>query len=167
VLAHPWVTGEIALGQLADRDNVLALLGNLPQAQVATDRELARFISDQRLYALGVAYVDAQLLAATRLTPNAQLWTRDRRRPRSPTDTALGPKLQRPSTATHSGHGHGPTSGWWGRSRRPLLPTLQALQSPPLTVMQDPRVQATTVEERAHLLAKEQPRLVQAKRIRA
>ena len=79
MLAHPWVTGEIALGQLADRDNVLALLGNLPQAQVATDRELARFISDQRLYALGIGYVDAQLLAATRLTPNAQLWTRDRR----------------------------------------------------------------------------------------
>jgi predicted nucleic acid-binding protein len=79
VLAHPWVTGEIALGQLADRDNVLGLVGNLPQAQVATDRELARFISEQRLYGLGIGYVDAQLLAATRLTPTAQLWTRDRR----------------------------------------------------------------------------------------
>jgi predicted nucleic acid-binding protein len=78
VLAHPWVTGEIALGQLADRDNVLGLLRNLPQAQVAIDRELARFISDQRLYGLGIGYVDAQLLAATRLTANAQLWTRDR-----------------------------------------------------------------------------------------
>ena len=79
VLAHPWVTGEIALGRLADRDNVLALLGNLPQARVATDRELAHFITKRRLYGLGIGYVDAQLLAATRLTPNARLWTRDRR----------------------------------------------------------------------------------------
>jgi predicted nucleic acid-binding protein len=79
VLAHPWVTGEIALGQLADRDTVLALLGNLPQAQVATDPELAQFIAQERLHGLGIGYVDAQLLAATRLTPNAQLWTRDRR----------------------------------------------------------------------------------------
>ena len=79
VLAHLWVTGEIALGQLTDRDTVLGLLGNLPQAQVATDREVAWFIGEQRLYGLGIGYVDAQLLAATRLTANAQLWTRDRR----------------------------------------------------------------------------------------
>jgi predicted nucleic acid-binding protein len=79
VLAHPWVTGEIALGQLTDRDTVLGLLDNLPQAQVATDRELAHFIAEQRLYGLGVGHVDAQLLAATRLTGDARLWTRDRR----------------------------------------------------------------------------------------
>ena len=79
VLTHPWVIGEIALGQLADRDNILKLLDNLPQAQVATDGEVARFIAEQRLYGRGIGYADAQLLATTRLTANAQLWTRDRR----------------------------------------------------------------------------------------
>lgn len=40
VLAHPWVTGEIALGNVAHRAEVLGLLENLSQAPVATDAEL-------------------------------------------------------------------------------------------------------------------------------
>ncbi len=32
-----------------------------------------------RLFSLGIGYVDAQLLAATRLTADAALWTSDRR----------------------------------------------------------------------------------------
>jgi predicted nucleic acid-binding protein len=79
VLAHPWVIGEIALGRLGRRAEVLALLGGLPQATVATTPELAAFIERHELHGRGIAYVDAQLLAATRLTPDATLWTRDRR----------------------------------------------------------------------------------------
>jgi predicted nucleic acid-binding protein len=37
VLAHPWVTGELALGHLSQRNEILGLLDNLPQATVATD----------------------------------------------------------------------------------------------------------------------------------
>lgn len=36
VLAHPWVTGELALGHLTRRAEILGLLRNLPQATVAT-----------------------------------------------------------------------------------------------------------------------------------
>lgn len=32
----------------------------------------------ERLHGIGIGYVDAQLLAATRLTPDAKLWTRDK-----------------------------------------------------------------------------------------
>lgn len=78
VLAHPWVTGELALGSLRGRDEILRLLDELPQAQVATPAELLAFIGDHELYRLGIGYVDAQLLAATMLT-GAVLWTRDRR----------------------------------------------------------------------------------------
>ena len=78
VLAHPWVTGELALGTLRGRDEILRLLDELPQAQVATPAELLAFIGDDELYGLGIGYGDAQLLAATRLT-GAVLWTRDRR----------------------------------------------------------------------------------------
>ena len=77
VLGHPWVTGELALGSLRARAEILRLLGELPQAQVATDAELLAFIGRHELR-LGVGYVDAQLLAATKLT-DAVLWTRDRR----------------------------------------------------------------------------------------
>ena len=79
VLAHPWVTGEIALGNLANRGEVLGLLGNLSQAAVATDTELRTLIDRHRLFGCGIGYVDVQLLAATMLTSGSALWSRDKR----------------------------------------------------------------------------------------
>lgn len=79
VLAHPWVIGELALGNLADRRVFLDLLGGLPQATVATTDEVHALIEHHTLHGLGIGYVDAQLLAATRITPGATLWTTDRR----------------------------------------------------------------------------------------
>ncbi len=79
VLAHPWVTGELALGQLARRSEILGLLRNLPQARVATDTEVLDLVEKRRLFGLGIGYVDAHLLAATMLTTDARLWTRDKR----------------------------------------------------------------------------------------
>jgi predicted nucleic acid-binding protein len=79
VLGHPWVAGELAMGQLARRDEVLGLLANLPQATVASDREVMTLIETRRLFGRGIGYVDAQLLASTLLTAGAQLWTRDKR----------------------------------------------------------------------------------------
>jgi predicted nucleic acid-binding protein len=79
VLTHPFVIGEIALGSLKQRDTVLGALRGLPQAAMATDAEVFEFISGQTLYGLGIGYVDAHLLAASRLTPGAALWTRDKR----------------------------------------------------------------------------------------
>lgn len=78
VLGHPWVTGEIALGQLRNRDEVLSLLQQLPQAPIATSLELLRFIDSADLSGKGIGYVDVQLLAAARLA-GATLWTSDRR----------------------------------------------------------------------------------------
>jgi len=79
VLVHPFVIGELALGDLKPRAAVLADLRALPRAEVATDPEVLQFIEDQALFALGVGYVDAHLLAAVRLTAGSMLWTRDRR----------------------------------------------------------------------------------------
>jgi predicted nucleic acid-binding protein len=79
VLAHPFVTGELALGRLRQRDLVLGALLDLPQAEVATDEEVRHFIDQHALFGVGIGYVDAHLLAATRLTAAATLWTRDKR----------------------------------------------------------------------------------------
>jgi predicted nucleic acid-binding protein len=79
VLAHPFVIGELALGNIPRRDLVLRALQDLPQANVATDREVLRFIHQHLLFGLGIGYVDAHLLAAVRLSSDAALWTRDRR----------------------------------------------------------------------------------------
>jgi predicted nucleic acid-binding protein len=79
VLAHPFVTGEIALGSLRQRSVVLSALHDLPQAVVARDDEVMAFIESQALYGIGIGYVDAHLLTAAQLTPGVTIWTRDRR----------------------------------------------------------------------------------------
>ncbi len=79
VMGHPWVAGELALGRISNRTEVLALLSHLPQAVVATSDEVLMLVELAELSGAGIGYVDAQLLASTRLTADAQLWSRDRR----------------------------------------------------------------------------------------
>lgn len=96
VFAHPWVTGELALGNLGQREEILELLHGLPQATVAADPEVLRLVEQESLYGAGIGYVDAQLLASARLTPDARLWTRDKRLSALAKSLALGfqpPKL--------------------------------------------------------------------------
>jgi predicted nucleic acid-binding protein len=79
VLAHPFVIGELALGNLRQREIVLDALSDLPRAGVATDMEVLHFIDHHALFGRGVGYIDAHLLAAVRLTAGAELWTKDKR----------------------------------------------------------------------------------------
>ena len=79
VLGHLWVTGEVALGRLDQRAEILGLLSGLPQAEVATAAEILALIEARELFGLGIGFVDAQLLAATLLIADAALWTNDKR----------------------------------------------------------------------------------------
>jgi len=79
VLGHPFVIGELALGNLHRRAAFLSHLQDLPQAVVASDEEALRLIDRHALFGRGIGYVDAHLLAAALLTAGSKLWTRDRR----------------------------------------------------------------------------------------
>lgn len=79
VLCHPWVLGEIACGTPPAREQTLADLAALQTAKVASVQELMVFIDRERLSGLGCGLVDLGLLASTRITPGAQLWTLDKR----------------------------------------------------------------------------------------
>jgi predicted nucleic acid-binding protein len=79
VLAHPFVIGELALGNLRQREIVLKALADLPHAGVATDAEVLHFIERHALSERGIGYIDAHLLAAVKLTAGAELWTNDKR----------------------------------------------------------------------------------------
>ena len=79
VLAHPFVIGELSLGNMQQRDVILDTLNNMPRARIATDEEVQTFINQVKLYGQGVGYIDAHLLASARLTPGTMLWTRDKR----------------------------------------------------------------------------------------
>ncbi len=78
VLAHPFVIGELALSGMRQRARRLTELHQLPMAVVARHDEVMRFVEQQRLHGQGLSYVDAHVLAATRMTPGASLWTRDK-----------------------------------------------------------------------------------------
>jgi predicted nucleic acid-binding protein len=78
VLAHPFVIGELALGQLRQRQTILSALQDLPQANAASDAEVLLFIEREALAGRGIGYVDAHLLASARLA-GSTLWTRDKR----------------------------------------------------------------------------------------
>jgi len=79
VLGHPWVIGELALGHLTNRDEVVRLLADLPPATVATHAEVMTLIDRQHLAGVEIGYVDAHLLASTLLSADVRIWTRDRR----------------------------------------------------------------------------------------
>jgi predicted nucleic acid-binding protein len=79
VLAHPFITGELALGNLQNRATILDALQSLPQATIATDTEVMHLIDHNALFGMGIGYVDAHLLAAVRLTIGSSIWTRDKR----------------------------------------------------------------------------------------
>lgn len=79
VLMHLFVLGELACGNLRNREMVLRLLINLPHAALATDDEVQFFIERHALMGRGIGYVDAHLLAAVMLDGAAQMWTRDKR----------------------------------------------------------------------------------------
>ncbi|WP_369062404.1 PIN domain-containing protein [Caulobacter sp. 73W] len=79
VLCHPFISGEIALGNLRRRDIVLTSLRRLPQAVVARDSEVTDLVERKSLHGRGVGYFDVHLLASALVTPDAQLWSNDRR----------------------------------------------------------------------------------------
>ena len=64
VVTHPFVIGELAIGQLRKRVEILELLANLPALEIAAHDAVLRFIEDQRLTATGIGWVDAHLLCA-------------------------------------------------------------------------------------------------------
>jgi predicted nucleic acid-binding protein len=79
VLTHPFVIGELALGNLRQREMLLSALSDLPSASIATDAEILHFIGRHALFGRGIGYVDVHLLAGVRLTAGARLWTSDMR----------------------------------------------------------------------------------------
>jgi predicted nucleic acid-binding protein len=79
VSTHPFVIGEIALGNLRKRNDILQLLAALPTVVIASYDETLSFISNFSLAGRGLGYIDVHLLAAASLTPQTTLWTKDKR----------------------------------------------------------------------------------------
>jgi predicted nucleic acid-binding protein len=80
VLCHPLVVIEIACGTPpAPRMRTLGNLKRLQQAVVATTDETLALIEREHFQDSGCGAVDMALLASVLLTPDAALWTIDRK----------------------------------------------------------------------------------------
>lgn len=79
VRLHPFVFGEIALGDVRRRSETLRDISRVPKAEVARDAEVFALVEENRLFGRGIGWVDAHLLASARLGDAPRLWTRDKR----------------------------------------------------------------------------------------
>ena len=77
VLVHPFIIGELSLGSLRNRVEVLDLLSRLPAAPVAEHDEVMATVDRHRLAGTGIGWVDAHL-AASALLAGAGLLTMDK-----------------------------------------------------------------------------------------
>lgn len=76
VVLHPFVLGEISLGAITGRADVLTRLRRLRAPRVARHDEVMALIERTPLWRRGIGWVDAHLLAST-LLEHARLWTLD------------------------------------------------------------------------------------------
>jgi len=78
VACHPFIIGELACGNLDNRQEILTLLQALPASPLAETTEILDFIENKSLMGRGLGYVDIHLLASA-IIGNIALWTFDRR----------------------------------------------------------------------------------------
>ncbi len=78
VMCHPFIIGELACGNLKNRNEIIPLLQSLPMASTIEFDEFLFFIDRNHLMEKGVGFVDVHLLASAQLT-GALMWTADKR----------------------------------------------------------------------------------------
>ena len=78
VMCHPFIIGELACGNLKNRNEIISLLQSLPMAPTIEFDEFIFFIERNRLTGSGIGFIDVHLLASAQLT-GIPLWTADKR----------------------------------------------------------------------------------------
>ncbi|MGD2090914.1 MAG: type II toxin-antitoxin system VapC family toxin [Candidatus Aminicenantes bacterium] len=78
VMCHPFVIGELACGNMENRDEILLLLHSLPTAGLAEQSEVLRFINAHRLMGRGLGLIDIHLLISALLS-DVLFWTLDKK----------------------------------------------------------------------------------------
>ena len=79
IIQHPFVTGEIAVGNLRSRRKAIWGLRTLPRLEPVDEGTLHEFLEAEEMFGTGLGFVDVHLLAATANRDKTKIWTRDRR----------------------------------------------------------------------------------------
>lgn len=78
VSGHPFVYGELLVGDKGGRATFLASYAVMPQAPSVPHADVVEFVRARRLHGRGIGWVDAHLLASA-LVGRLALWTSDPR----------------------------------------------------------------------------------------
>jgi hypothetical protein len=78
VMCHPFIIGELACGNLKNRNEIISLLQSLTLAPTIDFDEFLFFIDRNHLMEKGIGFVDVNLLASAQLA-GVPLWTADKR----------------------------------------------------------------------------------------
>jgi predicted nucleic acid-binding protein len=78
VLCHTHIIGELACGNIKNREEIISLLQALPMAPQIEFNEYLYFIDINKLNGRGIGFVDIHLLASAQLG-QVKLWTVDKR----------------------------------------------------------------------------------------
>ncbi len=89
IVIHEFVLGELACGSLHDRSRTLEFLKDLPPLPLAGHEEVLNLLEMNRLYSLGLGWIDLHLLAAARLG-HCGLYTHDLRLAEAAKNLRLG-----------------------------------------------------------------------------
>jgi hypothetical protein len=88
VICHPFIIGELACGNINNRDEILSLLMSLPMAPVLEFDEFLFFIDENQLMRIGIGFVDVHVLASAKLA-GSLLWTSDKKLNSAATNLSL------------------------------------------------------------------------------
>jgi hypothetical protein len=76
VACHEFIIGELACGNLKNRDTILSLFSDLPLIEMIGFKEALLFIEKNKLIGRGLGFIDVHLLASAILN-DVLLWTLD------------------------------------------------------------------------------------------
>ena len=78
VVCHPFIIGELACGNIKNRNGFLSLIQTLPMAPMIDPDEFLYFIEQKGLIGKGIGFVDIYLLSSACLS-EIPLWTSDKK----------------------------------------------------------------------------------------
>ena len=79
ITIHPFVIGELIMGNLTPLDASIAYLSAMPRVDPVSESQLYDCVTKHKLSGTGMGFVDAHLLAAAEQNRGLRIWTRDKR----------------------------------------------------------------------------------------
>jgi len=76
VVGHDLVYGELLIGDIGGRVELLRSLSEIPKLPAVPHEEVVEFVQARRLHGQGIGWIDAHLLASA-IVSEAALWTAD------------------------------------------------------------------------------------------